>query len=129
MANSDISTGLTFKKTFTTKEEWAADAMGSGGIPVLGTPALILAVENLAFKSVRNLIDKGFTTVGTKMDITHLYPTAVGKEFCVELLVSKYEGQRLEFAVTSTSAGRVIASGIHRRRIVNITRFMEKIGG
>jgi len=127
MANSDITTGLTFKKTFVAKKEWAADIMGSGGVPVLGTPALILAIENLAFKSVKNLVDKGFTTVGTKMDITHLYPTAVGDEFCVELLISKCDGFRLEFAVTSTSGGKVIASGFHRRNIVDAEKFMERL--
>jgi fluoroacetyl-CoA thioesterase len=127
MSQPEITIGQMFNETFTVKDEWAADVMGSGGVPVLGTPALILAVEIVAASNLTSQIENGCTTVGTKMEITHLYPTAIGGLFSIELLLNKASGSRIEFTFTAKSDGKVIASGIHRRSIVNIEKFLNRL--
>ena len=47
-------------------------AMGSGDLPVLATPALVALMENAAMLAVAAELPEGATTVGVKMDMTHV---------------------------------------------------------
>ena len=53
--------------------------MGSGDLPVLATPALVALMENAAMLAVAAELPEGATTVGAKMDMTHVRPSGEGK--------------------------------------------------
>jgi predicted thioesterase len=55
-----------------------AQAVGSGDLPVLGTPRLIALAEQATVAAAKGLLAAGQTTVGTRIRFDHLYPTAVG---------------------------------------------------
>ena len=55
-------------------------AMGSGDLPVLATPALVALMENAAMLAVAAELPEGATTVGVKMDMTHVRPSGGGEE-------------------------------------------------
>ena len=54
--------------------------MGSGDLPVLATPALVALMENAAMLAVAAELPEGATTVGAKMDMTHVRPSGEGEE-------------------------------------------------
>ena len=64
-------------------EENTALSWGSGTLPVLATPAMILLIEKTASECLLPLLKEGESTVGTRLDIKHSAPSAVGSEvFC-----------------------------------------------
>ena len=58
--------------------------MGSGDLPVLATPALVALMENAAMLAVAAELPEGATTVGAKMDMTHVRPSGEGEEVHAE---------------------------------------------
>ena len=55
-----------------------AIAFGSGEVPVLATPRVIALVEEAAIKALETRLDPGVTSVGMRVQLDHLAPTAVG---------------------------------------------------
>lgn len=66
--------GDTFTVQKTVTEDMTAAALGSGGLPVFGTPYLIAMVENAAFTYLQQELPEGKSTVGTKVDMAHVSP-------------------------------------------------------
>ena len=58
--------------------EKTAVAVGSGGLSVYATPAMISLMEKSAYESVQSLLEEGSGTVGTLMNIQHISATPVG---------------------------------------------------
>lgn len=124
MIRHRVQTGMTFTRTFQVREEWLANRMGSGHVAVLGTPAIVIAMENLAASSIMPYLHDGTTSVGSRVDIAHLAPTPAGGHFSVELTVSKVDRNRIEFVMTAKDDVRVIATGFHRRHVVDEAEFL-----
>jgi len=129
MSISKIQPGMSFSRNFKVREEWAADRMGSGHVPVLSTPALVLAMENTAASSILPYLEEGTTSVGSRVEIVHLYPTPVGEFFTIDLVVARVEERRIDFTMTARDERRVISTGFHRRHVVDTGKFMEKVLG
>ncbi len=129
MSLSKLQPGMSFSRNFKVREEWAADRMGSGHVPVLATPALVLAMENTAASSILPYLDEGTTSVGSRVEIVHLYPTPVGEFFTIDLVVARVEERRIDFTMTARDERRVISTGFHRRHVVDAGKFMEKVLG
>ena len=65
--------------------------MGSGDLPVLATPALVALMENAAMLAVAAELPEGATTVGAKMDMTHVRPSGEGEEVHAEATLVEVE--------------------------------------
>ena len=83
----------------TVDESHTALAMGSGELPVFATPAMIALVEETCWRSVADSLDEGSGTVGTRLDISHVSATPVGRKVWCESELVQREGRRLEFNV------------------------------
>ena len=68
-----------FTKEFL-KESQTAKMLGSGDLEVLGTPALAAMIEQTAKEAVKDQLSVGETTVGTVLELRHLFPSAVGRQ-------------------------------------------------
>ena len=55
-----------------------AAAIGSGTLAVFATPAMTALIEETAWRNVAACLADGQTTVGTRLDISHVSPTPVG---------------------------------------------------
>ena len=55
-----------------------ARALGSGDVAVLGTPRVVALVEQAAVEALQGALPAGTTTVGMRVQLDHLRPTAVG---------------------------------------------------
>src|SRR6478752_6455785 len=104
-----------------------AAALGSGDVPVLGTPRLIAWMEAATVRAAAALLDVGQTTVGTAIRIEHRRATAVGGS--VEITATTPQdvvGRHLTFEVKAVDgSGEVVASGQIDRAIVDRNRFLE----
>lgn len=103
-------------------------ALGSGIVPVLGTPRLVALVEEACCHAVDGALPEGHTTVGMRVQLDHLQPTAVGQQVVAEATLEKVEGRRVSFTVSASDACGLIAAGKVTRVVVETERFLEKAG-
>lgn len=111
-----------------TKQD-CADMMGSGDVPVLGTPAILTLAEGACVAAIRDDLPEDQTSVGQWAEIEHLQPTAVGQEVDAEATLVGHHGRRLEFQVIIRSGDEIVAKVRHRRVLVDRKRFLDKVGG
>ena len=103
-----------------------AVAMGSGSVKVLATPRVVALCEQATCAAVAGHLDAGCTTVGMRVQLAHLQPTAVGARVDAEAVLEKIEGRRLTFMVSATDTKGLVAAGKVTRVLVEVDRFMDK---
>jgi predicted thioesterase len=103
-----------------------AVALRSGEVPVLATPRLLAMCEEASLRAVAGEVPDGHTTVGMRVQLDHLAPTAVGHRVTAEARLDKVEGRRLTFLVSASDHRGLIAAGKVTRVVVEVDKFMEK---
>ena len=112
----------------TVDETMTAKALGSGTLEVLGTPALIALMEETCWRSVDGEFGEGKSTVGTRIEIKHLAPTALGGKIRCESELTEENPKRLIFTVKAYDENGLIGEGVHERAVVDNARFLERLG-
>ena len=123
-----ISPGLFAQQTFTVTDDDTADALGSGDLPVLGTPRLLAWCEATTCDALAADLTEAETSVGTRVALEHLAPSPVGRELAVTASVSHVDGRLVRFTVAATDAGRLVGSGEVTRVVVDRSRFLGRLG-
>jgi fluoroacetyl-CoA thioesterase len=125
-----VSAGLRATVRATVTEADTAEAMGSGDVPVLGTPRLLALAEAACCAAVAPHLADGLTSVGTSAALEHSQPSPLGAEIVVEAELTEVDGGRLVFGfiarVADTSDDIVIGAGTLERVVVNRTRFLAR---
>ena len=85
-------------------------------------------MENAAMNAVAPFLPEGSTTVGSEINTTHIKPSALGAEIEATATLTAVEGRKLLFDVEARDASGTIGKGTHVRVIVDIERFMAKLG-
>ena len=127
-----LEAGIKNKKDMIVTEENTAKAVGSGGLEVFATPALIALAEKTAYESVVPYLEEGQGTVGTNIDIKHIAATPVGMRVVCETELIEFDAsnpRRLLFSVNVYDEVEKIAEGTHERFIINNDKFMGKAEG
>lgn len=105
----------------------SAQALGSGDVPVLGTPQLIAWLEAATVAAIDGRLPEGATSVGTRIEIDHRAPSAIGEVVRLEVHLARQRGRALDFSVRARSSrGDVIAEGTIGRVIVDRARFLDR---
>lgn len=120
-------TGITNSVEILVTPKLSAASMGSGSLEVLATPALIAGMENVCMNCVAPYLDEGSTTVGTKVEVSHISATPVGDTVTYTCTLTEKDKRRLVFKVEAFDSAGKVGEGIHERFIIDITRFMEKV--
>ena len=118
----------TARVRLTVSEADTATSMRSGDAPVLATPRVIALCEEAACAAVAGTLEAGRTSVGTWIELEHLAPTPIGAEVVAAATLTAADGGRLEFDLTVSEGGDVVARGRHRRRVVDRARFLDRLG-
>lgn len=105
-----------------------ADELGSGDVPVLGTPAILALAEGACVSAICEDLPEGQTSVGQWAEIEHLQPTPAGREVDAEATLIGHHGRRLEFQVIVRQGDEIVSKVRHRRVLVDRDRFLEKVG-
>lgn len=124
-----VSPGSTATKTFTVTDADTAIAMGSGDVPVLGTPRMIAWCEEVTVLALASELDDGQTTVGYQIRVDHLAPTPVGMAVDVEATVSEAADRQVTLSVQVSDANGTAAKGSITRVVVDRERFVAKATG
>lgn len=105
-----------------------AAAMGSGDVPVLGTPRLIGLCEEATVAALAGCNSLAETTVAMRVQVDHMQPTRLGIEVIADAVLEKVEGRRLTFTVSVSDPAGLVAAGKVVRVIVQRDRFLDKAG-
>ena len=123
----ELAAGLTGELEFEVSDADTAAALGSGDVPVLGTPRLVAWAEAATVASVANHLDDGQTSVGTHVALRHRAPSVVGTTITVRAELIDIDGVLLRFAVVAHDGEHEIAQGEVERAIVERERFLGKV--
>lgn len=105
----------------------SANTFGSGMVDVFATPAMIALMERATMLSVLEYLPKGYTTVGTEVNIKHLKATPIGMKVTADSYLKTVNGSRLIFELHAWDEKGMIGIGTHTRVIVEQKTFMEKL--
>jgi fluoroacetyl-CoA thioesterase len=122
-----ITVGVTREETEKVTTENAIEFLGNAQARVLSTPNLILGLERTSRNLVFPLLDPGYDTVGTHVNVYHLAATPMGMTATYRAEVTSVEERRVNFKVEAFDAKQKIAEGTHQRAIVNVARFAAKM--
>jgi predicted thioesterase len=103
-----------------------AIALGTGEVPVLATPRLLQLCEQASLAALGPSLNAGQTTVGFRVEFTHLAPVSVGSKVLATATLERCEGRRLVFNVSVTDARGLVAAGKVTRVLVEADHFMEQ---
>jgi predicted thioesterase len=106
-----------------------AVALRSGDVEVLATPRVVGLVEEASVQAVDGELAEGTTTVGYRVQLDHLAPTAVGGKVQAEATLESVESRRLTFRVSVSDGRGLVAAGRITRVVVERGRFLEKAAG
>jgi predicted thioesterase len=96
--------------------------------PVLATPVMIMAMENAALEALKPYFEAGESAVGTRVDVTHLAPTPVGRRIVAHAEVTSSNGRQIEFRVSALDGTEEIGRGTHSRALIDLARFTQRLG-
>ncbi len=125
----DIEPGLSGRVVLTVGDADSAIAMGSGDVAVLATPRVVALMEAAAVVAIEGALPIGFTSVGSRIEVDHLAPTAVGAEVVAHAVVTGVEGRSVCFDVTVDEGNPTVARGSHVRVVVERERFVSRLAG
>lgn len=123
-----LTIGQTHTCSRTVEEHHLAAHVGSGDLRVLSTPSMIALMEEAAMRCVAPCLEESQTTVGGKIAVSHLKPTAHGRTISATATLTAVEGRKLQFTVTASDDEGIIGEGEHTRFIVDREKFMARLG-
>lgn len=121
--------GLTAIAELVVGEADTAISAGTGDVPVLATPRVVRLAEEATVLAVDGELAGGTTSVGYRIQLDHLAPTAVGGRVRAEATLESVEGRRLVFRVSVSDGHGLVAAGRVTRVVVERARFLEKASG
>jgi len=122
-----LTPGLTAKVELTVADADTAQALGSGDVPVLGTPRAVALAEAATVAATTRSLSPGQTTVGVRVELDHKAATPIGRRVVAEAKLTKVEGRNLVFDVVMRDGQTVAAEGRVWRVLVDRQRFLEKV--
>ena len=121
--------GLAAAVELVVSESDTALALRTGDVPVLATPRVVTLAEEASVMAIEGELAEGSTSVGYRVQLDHLAPTAVGGKVRAEATLESIEGRRLTFRVSVNDGHGLVAAGRITRVIVERSRFIDKASG
>ncbi len=104
-----------------------AQHLGSGAVSVFATPEMVRLMERAAVAAVDHLLPEGYRTVGVQVDVRHLAATPLGMTVRARAELLDVEGRKLTFRVEAFDDVEKVGEGVHRRMIVRLAKFKERV--
>ncbi len=124
-----MSDPVTATLTFTVGAAETAAAVGSGSLPVLGTPYLLAWCEAATCAALEPALASGESSVGTRVELEHTRASGVGTALEVTATPIYRDGRLHRFSVLAREAdgGRVVGTGEVTRVVVDAERFLARL--
>jgi predicted thioesterase len=121
-----LKPGLKGRIDLVVDDKNTAKSLGSGALPVFGTPFLVAMMEAASIRAVEKFIPEGCSTVGTAIDIKHSAASPVGIKVWFESELVEVDRRALRFKVQGFDEKGLIGEGSHERFIIEVNKFMAK---
>jgi predicted thioesterase len=125
MSDVSLSAGLRGEARKLVTDDLTAVRLGSGDVPVFGTPALLALIEEAAVTALRGALPDDSTSVGVHVELDHLLPSRVGAEVRALATLTMVEGRSLTFECEAYDGDTLIGRAQHRRAVVDRERFLR----
>ena len=120
MPDETLQPGLAHEATHTVTPDMSPPHIDG----ILSTSRMIGLVEDTCLAAVQPLLEDGQTTVGTRVDVTHVGTARAGEEVTVRIRLVKVTQRRLlSFEVEVGAPAGIICSGTHQRLVVERSQF------
>ncbi|MBD9629115.1 thioesterase family protein [Pseudomonas sp. PDM19] len=129
-----LAVGLTHNETLIvaqrhTVPQVATDWPGFADMPpVFATAMMIGFIEQTCIEGLRPVLTPEQRTVGTQVDVSHIAATPVGMKVTAAVELIAIDGKSLVFRVECRDEAGVIGAGTHRRAIIDLQRFVQRLG-
>jgi len=117
--------GRTATRELVVSDADTAIAVGSGSLPVLGTPVLLAWCEAATCAALD--LPEGQTSVGTRVSLEHLAASPVGAAVSVTAAVAYVDGRLVRFTVEARMGDKLVGTGEITRVVVDAERFMSRV--
>ncbi|GLZ78762.1 hypothetical protein Afil01_35690 [Actinorhabdospora filicis] len=101
-----------------------AHQLGSGDVPVLGTPRVLALMEAACVGVTAGRLPPGSTSVGVRVELSHVAAVGVGAHVTATARLEGVEGRRLRFSVRVSDGVSLLAEGVVERVVVDRERFV-----
>jgi fluoroacetyl-CoA thioesterase len=129
----DLRPGMAGHAELVVGAEHTAPRVGSGKVHVLATPVMINLIEAAALQAIEHLLQPGYQSLGTHLDVHHVAATPVGMKARATAEVTNVDGRTVTFKVEARDEKDLIGHGTHVRVVVNVEKFdlrvRKKLGG
>ena len=123
----EITPGLKGTVELVVGDEHTAPSIGSGKVRVLATPVMINLFEAAALKAIEHLLQPGYQSLGTHLDVHHVAATPVGMRVRAVAEVTKVDGRTVTFKLSASDQIDQIGHGTHERVVVNVAKFDARV--
>ena len=124
---SGFEAGLSAELTEeTTESDGAPHLRSASGASFYSTPAMIALMERTAIQVIKPYLEEGESSVGAKVNVSHLAGTAIGQKVRCKATVETIAGRRVTFAVEAYNEKEKIGEGTHERVVIQVKRFVAQ---
>ncbi|MEU4423870.1 hotdog domain-containing protein [Actinoplanes sp. NPDC024001] len=113
----EFAPGLNARVELTVTDADTAQSLGSGDVPVLGTPRLLGLAEAATVAATARQMPGGVTTVSSRVEVEHRAPTLVGRRVTAQATLTKVDGRKLVFEVV-VHEGETLVADIRVERVL-----------
>jgi fluoroacetyl-CoA thioesterase len=94
---------------------------------VLATPQMIRHMEWTCRNLVKPMLDEGYDTVGTHVNVWHRAAAPIGAVVTFTSEIVSVADRKVEFKVSARTEAEVIGEGTHQRGIINVAKFASRL--
>ena len=122
-----IEIGATREERLTVTTDNAISFLGVEGARVLSTPHMIGYMERTCRNLALPMLEEGFDTVGTHVNVSHIAAAPLGIEVIFKAEVAGFTEKRVQFKVQAWDEKEKIGEGTHERGIINVAKFAARM--
>lgn len=122
-----IQPGMVGEQETTVIDGQTARHLGSGGLDVFATPAMIALMEGAAVNAIDPHLPEGQASVGTALDVRHIAATPLGQKVRARAEVTAVEGRQITLHVQAWDEQELIGEGEHTRFVIDVERFARRL--
>lgn len=123
----NIGIGEELVKEITVTDDMSAKKIGSGAVDVFSTPSLISLMENVSQALLQKFLTEGYASVGTNVNVNHVKASKIGARIVCKSIISEIDGRKITFNVEAYDEKGKIGVGTHKRYIINIEEFINRL--
>ena len=123
----NIIIGTKHEERILVTSEVAISFLGLDDARVLATPQMIRYMEWTSRNLVLPMLDEGYDTVGTHVNVSHVAAAPIGSVVTFTSEIIAVRDRRVEFRVAARSEDELIGEGTHERGIINVTKFATRL--